>query len=303
MNTFLLAEDVPAQHESWDIDADIELKLRPEAVLLTREVVSDGALEFRIRSTYQLSEKSSLAQDMVFFAHSPEVRFETIMEWHDDQRILKTAFDTSVFTDFARQEVQFGYLKRPTTRNTSVEKAKFEVLNHKYTDISEHNYGIALLNDCKYGISLNGGQMRLTLHTGGNRPDHSGDKGTHYCEYSFLPHNCGFDAGSVVKPAYELNYKPVVVSGCAAIDSLARTADDSVIIETIKPCEDAERAFILRLYESVGSFTHTELTLGVKPKEAHITNMLEEIQEELEAESTIALTFKPFEIKTIKIAY
>ena len=75
-------------------------------------------------------------------------------DWQDDHRFLKTAFDTSIFTDYARFEVQFGNVKRPTARNTTVEQAKFEVLNHKYTDLSESRYGAALLNDCKYGISV-----------------------------------------------------------------------------------------------------------------------------------------------------
>ena len=71
----------------------------------------------------------------MFSANSPLVRFETLMDWQDDHRFLKTAFDTDIFNDFVRQEIQFGYLKRPTTRNNSVDQAKFEVLNHKYTDL------------------------------------------------------------------------------------------------------------------------------------------------------------------------
>ena len=83
-----------------------------------------------------------------------EVRFETLMNWQEEHRFLKTVFDTTIFTDVARQEVQFGYIKRPTTRNDSFEKAKFEVSNHKYTSLSETRYGAAVLNDCKYGISV-----------------------------------------------------------------------------------------------------------------------------------------------------
>lgn len=77
--------------------------------------------------------------------------------WQDDHRLLKTAFPTSILSDFARQEIQFGHVKRPTTRNTSIEKAKFEVCNHRFTDLSELRYGAALLNDCKYGISVKDG--------------------------------------------------------------------------------------------------------------------------------------------------
>jgi alpha-mannosidase len=226
-----------------------------------------------------------------------------MMHWYDDHRLLKTAFDTSIFSDFVRQEIQFGYLKRPTTRNTSVEQAKFEVLNHKYTDLSEPKFGVSILNDCKYAISVYGGQLRLTLHKGGNRPDWDGDHGEHYCEYSFLPHEGGFSAETVVAPAYALNYKPLVFAGKADFASLAKTADANIVIEAVKPCEDAENAYILRLYETEGGYTHTTLTLGHAPKSAALCNMLEEVQEELPAAKELALTFRPFEIKTVKISY
>ncbi|WP_040952824.1 alpha-mannosidase [Gorillibacterium massiliense] len=303
LNTFLMAEDVPHLWDNWDIDADIELKLAPAATLLSRSVVGNGAVEFRIRSEYRLSAKSSLKQDMVFFADSPEVRFETVMNWQDDHRLLKTAFGTTIHTDFVRQEVQFGYLRRPTTRNTNEEKAMFEVLNHKYSDLSENRYGVALLNDCKYGISVLDGEMRLTLHKGGTRPDYRGDKGVHACTYSFYPHDEGFGANSVIKPAYELNCPPLIVAGEADIQALARVEAENVIIETVKPCEDAERAFILRLYEAEGTYTRTKLSLDSRMQSAAITNMLEEPQEELGGSSEAELVFRPFEIKTVRIAY
>ena len=84
-----------------------------------------------------LCSSSSILVIFTLFADSAEVRFDTVMDWQDNHRFLKTAFDTSVRQEFARFDVQFGNVKRPTTRNNSVEKAKFEVLNHKYTDLSE----------------------------------------------------------------------------------------------------------------------------------------------------------------------
>jgi alpha-mannosidase len=240
---------------------------------------------------------------MVFFADSPEVRFETLMDWNNDHRFLKTAFDTSVFADFVRQEIQFGHMKRPTTRNDSGEQAKFEVLNHKFTDLSEPNFGVAILNDCKYAISAHDGQLRLSLHKGGNRPDHAGDKGLHYCEYSFLPHAGGFAADNVIRPAYELNYKPVVVRGRKALCSLASMDMDNLVIETVKPCEDADRAFILRIYEAEGARTMGSLKLGFAPKAIYETNMLEEVLSDLGASSETELTFRPFEIKTLRVEY
>ena len=146
-NTFLLAEDVPAQWDNWDIDADTEEKFHPAGTLLSRETVSVGPVECRIRSVWQLTERTRITQDMIFDARSPLITFDTCMDWQEDHRFLKAAFDTTLLADGVRNEIQFGSLRRSNHRSTTFEKARFEVCNHKYSDLSENNYGIALLND------------------------------------------------------------------------------------------------------------------------------------------------------------
>lgn len=299
-NTFLMAEDLPAHWDNWDVDADIECKFNDNSVLLSREVVSVGAAAVIIRSKYSISKKSSITQDMIFFADSAEVRFDTIMDWQDDHRFLKTAFDTSVQNSFARFEIQYGNVMRPTTRNDSVEKAKFEVVNHKFTDLSETRFGVAMLNDSKYGITVEGGKMRLSLHKGGNRPDYVGDKGVHKTVYSFLPHNSGFTTEDVIRPAYELNMPVVQGKGDFEAVALVLPEKANVIVESIKPCEDNEKAFIARLYETEGTYTNSAIKFFDGAKKVEVTNMLEEVQSVAEGNE---FTFRPFEIKTLKITY
>lgn len=303
LNTFLVGEEVSRSWDNWDVDADFECRLKDQAELLSREVVSDGEVEFRIRSSYRISSKSTLQQDMIFYADSKEVRFETAIDWQDEHRFLKTAFDTSVFTETARQEVQFGYISRPTTRNNSEEKAKFEVSNHKYTDLSETRYGAALLNDCKYGISVEGSGMHLSLHKGGNRPDDRGDKGMHQCAYAFLPHQGYFSSERVIQPAYEFNYRPVILAGKAERPQLLALDTDHVIVETVKPAEAKEKAFVLRLYETEGTAARTRLRIdGIVTKIVQ-TDMLEEETQLIAEGGEAELVFRPFEIKTLKIYY
>ena len=299
-NTFLMAEDLPSYWDNWDVDADLECKFNDTSALLSREVVSVGAAAVIIRSKYSISKKSSITQDMIFFADSAEVRFDTVMDWQDDHRFLKTAFDTSVQNSFARFEIQYGNVMRPTTRNDAVEKAKFEVVNHKFTDLSETRFGVAMLNDSKYGITVEGGKMRLSLHKGGNRPDYIGDKGVHKTVYSFLPHNSGFTTEDVIRPAYELNIP--VVQGKGEFDAVALVVPGAanVIVESIKPCEDNEKAFIARLYETEGSYTNCAIKFFDGAKKVENTNMLEEVQSVAEGNE---FSFKPFEIKTLKISY
>lgn len=301
LGTLLLAEDVPSAWDNWDIDADLFTKFAPVTDLLSRELVANGCVELRIRSKYKLTEKSTVTQDMVFYADSPLVRFETQMDWHDNHRFLKTAFDTSIHSTAAKHEIQFGYVERPTTRNDAVEKAKFEVCCHKYTDLSETRYGVAIFNDSKYGITAEDSKLRLSLHKGGNRPDYTGDHGRHFCSYGFLPHKGGFSASAVVKPAYLFNYHPVVSGGNAEMNALLSLNADNIIAETVKPCEDAANAFILRLYECEGAFGDAILTVPG----AHAltpTNLLEEDCGETVAADSLSLTFRPFEIKTVRVS-
>ena len=300
LNTFIMAEDLPNSWDNWDIDADLELKFRDTSKLLERKIISQGEAAVIIRSEYSISPKSSIRQDMIIFADRSEIRFDTLMNWNDDHRFLKTAFDTTVQSDFARFEIQYGNVLRPTTRNNSVEKAKFEVVNHKYTDLSETRFGVSILNDGKYAISAEGGNLRLSLHKGGTRPDFTGDHGLHKTVYSFMPHSGGFSAGSVIQPAYELNVPCVTGSADYKLTPLVLPACDNIIVESIKPCEDSEKAFIARLYEAEGTYTSCPVSIFDGAKKVEITNMLEEVK--CEADSSV-FTFKPFEIKTLKISY
>lgn len=303
LNTLLIGEDVPLAWDNWDIDADLEAKLRDEATLLEREVISVGSVELRIRSTYRLSAKSTLTQDMIFYSGQALINFDSKLDWQDDHRFLKAAFDTDIHTDKAIQEIQFGYLSRPTSRNTSIEKAMFEVTNHKYTDLSETRYGISLLNDCKYGITVKDGSMSLSLHKGGNMPDFNGDKGIHYLSYGLLPHVGGFAAAEVIQPAYMFNIPLVCESGAMQRTSFLNISEDNLIVEAVKPLEDEERGYLLRVYEAEGTRTKAKIKLSHEVKSVYLTNMLEEEQEALDGGCEFAVTFAPFEIKSIKVTY
>ena len=298
-NTFLMAEDMPAAWDNWDVDADLEEKMRPVKGLVSCEVVANGVLELRLRMVHKLTGISTVYQDVIFSSVSPMVVFDTVIDWQEAHRFLKTAFDTSLVADGVINEIQFGNIRRSNHRSTDVEKARFEICNHKYTDLTERNNGFALLNDCKYGLSANEGSLRLSLHKGGILPDELGDKGMHEMKYAILPHMGGFAAETVIQPAYAFNNPPMLTTGEAAA-SLVSISTPDVIIETVKPCEDKQNAYILRLYEATGGYTKAALTFGHDVKGLKLTNMLEDEKEVLD---NAELTFRPFEIKTIKVEY
>ena len=273
-------------------------------MLKERKLVSIGEVQVRIRSTYQLGANTTLAQDMVFYADSALIRFDTLCDWQDDHRFLRTSFDTTIHTDCSREEIQFGYLRRPNNRNTTVEKAKFEVSNQKYTDLSETRYGVALFNDCKYGVGVLENRIQLSLHKGGCSPDVAGDKGKHAFSYGFYPHMGGFSAETVIRPSYEFNVPAAQAAGVISMESLVKVSESNVIIEAVKPLEDATKGYLIRAYEAEGASCKAEFAFAKAPKEAALTNLLEEVQEELPVEGkVVSLNFRPFEIKSIRVMW
>jgi alpha-mannosidase len=306
LNALFMGEDVPLSWDNWDIDQDIKLKLALQTDLVSREVAADGPLQFRIRSEYRIGSRSALKQDIVFYADDARVDFETVIDWKDRYQLLKAGFDVQVLSGQSRHEVQFGHVERPTHRNTVYDQAMFEVCNHKWTDLSENRFGVAMLNDCKYGVSVEESDIRLTLHKGGCHPDPRGDEGIHEVTYSFLPHQGGFQAETVIRPAYELNMpvKPTEGADREENSSLLLVDASNIIVEAVKPAEEDD-AFVVRLYEAERSATAAKVTFGRKPKKAAVTNLLEEELEELKVseEGEIRLSFRAFEIKTLKVYY
>lgn len=302
LNTFLFGEDVPESWDNWDVDGDLDLKLKPTLKLTKREIAADGPLQFRVRQTYAFGRGSRLIQDVVFHASSAKIDFETLIEWREKHRFLAVIFPLAVRVPSARHEIQFGHLERPTHGNTSEDRARFEVCQHKWTDLSENRFGVALLNDGKYGVSVRGGVLRLSLHKGGTHPDPRGDEGDHVCTYSLLPHEGSFAAVNVVRPAYELNIPVTMTPGALRDGATLFTCDaENVVIETIKPAEDGV-GYIIRLYECERNACDVRLRFAHAPARVAETTMLEESAAPLEVcGKEVAFHLRAFEIKTLRV--
>ncbi len=302
LNTFWLGEDIPVGWENWDIDRDQRLKMKPEMRLQSREIVADGPLQLRLRSRYSIGQGSVLTQDMVFHATTPRIDFETVAEWKEKRKLLKAGFELDILAETARHEIQFGHLERPTHTNLPQDWARFEVCAHKWTDLSEGGFGVALLNDCKYGVSVEGSEMRLSLLKSGLRPDTRGDEGRHYFTYALLPHAGGFSVEAVVRPAYELNITPFSIAagaGTRVMSPLVTVDAPHVIVESVKWAEQGG-GFVLRLYDAGKIGGKVRLALGVPVESVCETNLLEENGQPLDvAGGTVTFTMRPFEIKTL----
>jgi alpha-mannosidase len=199
-------------------------------------------------------------------------------------------------------EIQFGYMKRPTHRSRLYDADRFEVCNQRYTALADEGRGAALLNDCKYGISMHDNDLRLTLLRGATCPEMVADQGEHTFTYSFTAWEGSFLDAPVVHEAYSLNVPPQVITGQVADFSAFELDSFNVFIDTVKPARDQSGDLILRLYEAKRADTDCVLAINVPARSVHLCDMLENAQEELPMEQgCVKLHFGTFEVKTLRI--
>ncbi|MBO5762256.1 MAG: alpha-mannosidase [Lentisphaeria bacterium] len=149
-NLFGLYFDHPNRYEAWDIDVFYRdtPPVHPENVQVSTVESSDVESVLTISGTIG---SSPFTQRVSLRPDSMRLDFETRVDFRECRKQLRVSFGAAIRTSEASYEIQYGFVRRPLHENTSWEKAKFEVPSHRYFDLSEYNYGVALLNDCKYG--------------------------------------------------------------------------------------------------------------------------------------------------------
>ena len=110
-----------------------------------------------------------------------------------------------------------------------------------------------------------------------------------------------FQNADVVRQGYELNVKPVVVSGKTWRFSAVNIDQENIILDTMKPAEDGSDDIVLRFYEAKKGAVKAKITLNIPVKRVALCDMLEnELEEMTVNDGCISLDFKAFEVKTIR---
>ena len=199
--------------------------------------------------------------------------------------------------------MQFGYVMRPTHRSREYEKDRFEVCNRRYSALCDASHGAAVLDDCKYGISMNQNALELTLLRAAAAPEMRADNQVHHFTYAFTAWEGDFAGCDVVKQGYELNEKPRLVPGCVPTFSMASVKSGTVVLDTIKPALDRSGDLILRLYESKKAAGKAQILLNVDAKKAWLCDMLENKEQEIVIkDGMLELEFGAFQIQTIRLS-
>ncbi|MCB1692648.1 MAG: alpha-mannosidase [Pseudomonadales bacterium] len=305
-NVFKLYEDQPLAYEAWDIDAFYLEKAPTHPALVESILVTEGPLITTLRQTWQ-GEGFSIIQHISVRAHSRIIEFETEVDWQPDQKMLRVDFPVNIRADHANYEIQFGHISRPTHMNTSWDMARFEVVAHKWADLSQSNYGVALLNDCKYGHRIHGNTISLNLLRSPRSPDPEADRHKHSFRYALYPHPGNLVEAGVVQRAWEFNVPALVTSTRprqgvqAASDSFVSCDAENVIVDTVKKAEDGND-IIVRLYEAWGIDAPVTLSLNRRVAEVAEVDLMEENPVPIKLSGDrIRLQVSPFEIRTLRV--
>ncbi|MDX2052892.1 MAG: glycoside hydrolase family 38 C-terminal domain-containing protein [Polyangiaceae bacterium] len=302
-NELALYEDRPHAFDAWEVDEYYEqqkvdvAKVVPGSISRITGPVRQG-LEARLTVG-----QSTLKQRVWLGEHSRRVDFVTEVDWAENHKMLRVSFPTTLRANEANFEIQYGFVPRPTHRNTAWDHARFEVVGHRYADLSEGDWGVALLNDCKYGYKVHGGVLDLNLLRAPTDPDPIADRGQHRFTYSLLPHVGQLAESVVFQEAAVLNQGLLSFAGVRwnATALPVTLQGEGVELSVAKKAENDE-CYVVRVVETRGY--RAQAVLQAADPQARIvpTNLIE--WEDVESEASVgkkALVLGPFEIQTFKV--
>ncbi|TCD63848.1 Glycoside hydrolase, 38 vacuolar alpha mannosidase [Steccherinum ochraceum] len=326
----VIFEDRPNYWDAWDVEIH-HLETAHPLEFSNLEITAEGPLRASLKAetTYGKSKISvtiSLDAIAATLKHGSRslFNFDATVDWQEKHKFLKFELPLDIHSGVATYETPFGHVQRSTHKNTTWDMAKFEVCGHKFADLSEFGYGVAILSESKYGFSCRGNVLRISLLRAATAPDADQDMGKHEFSWAVMPHQGHFLESDV--PAAAFLYNSPLHVRFASDESLAApfmsasppftiSGDHNVILETIKRGEDDDfkkntnPTVVLRLYEAFGG--HARVKLRVSPDfhvvKATITNLLEDELEVLGVKTdnddlqSVKLDFRGFEVKTVKL--
>ncbi len=297
--------DRPHAWEAWDVEIyaqDQGWQLEPDSV----EVLEIGPLRATLQVTYRFN-KSEIVQRISMLAGQRTLTFETDADWHERHILLRTHFPLNIRAMTATYEVQFGTVERPTHNNTPWDMAQHEVPAQQWADMSEGDYGVSLLNDCKYGYSTQQNNLTMSLLRSTTHPDPEADQGQHTFTYALYTHLGDWRTGGTISQARRLNHPlrtqeiPGGGTWLPVEFGLVKSHTPGVIIDTIKKAEDDD-TLIIRVYEAHGGRKTASLIFATPVKSAEEVNLLEEYTGAMDVMvDTLRFNLTPYQIRSFRV--
>jgi alpha-mannosidase len=298
--------DKPRNWEAWDVDEGYEQEGEEISSVESVEVTESGPLRASVRVVRRW-RGSTIVQTYRLLSGSRRLDVESYVDWRERRILLRTLFPLAVRSHETTSETMFGALRRPTHHNTPWDATRFEVSAHRFCDLSEPGYGVALLNDGKYGHSAKGNVVGISLLRSPLYPDPFADEGEHRFTYSLFPHIGDWTAAGVTREAFALNAPLFPVR--AQEDALSRgfslveAEGLELALGSLKLAEHGD-SVILRLYEPHGARGECTLRFGRPVERVERVNLLEEAEGPVEVyKGAVRLRVQPFEVVTLRVEW
>ncbi|MBQ4099466.1 MAG: alpha-mannosidase [Clostridia bacterium] len=306
LNQMVAYQDTPFQYHNWEMTPyhnQNSWVLNDDAKF--EEVLDGDRAGFKITKKYG----SSIIEQTVYLYNDgiDRIDFVTDIVWKEKDQLLKAIFPVEILSSSARYDIQFGHVERAIHSNTSWDSARFESAGQKWVDKSENDYGVAILNDGKYGFGAFDEDISMTLVKSGGFPFDDASQIIPTFTYSILPHkHCGVNGG-IVEKSYVLN-RPFVATkirnnGSGLLpseNSFISVKTKGVILETVKQAESGD-GVIVRMYEAYKESKTASVLVG-ENKGVYLCDLSENTLEKLQVVGgEVTFKIKPFEIVTLKI--
>jgi alpha-mannosidase len=302
--------DTPKQYDAWNIDADFSKVFTNLDMVESVQLMQHDALRAVIRVTRHW-QASTFVQDITVYNDLPRVDIVTDIDWHERHKLLKAGFPLAASSPEATFEIPYGSIERPTTRNNSVEDAKFEVPALRWADLGDEKNGFSLINESKYGYDAIGNLLRLSLLRSPTWPDPNADQGRQRFSYSLYPHGGTWKQALTVRQGYDFNYRLTAMQVSAhsgklpASFSFLKAEPDNVVVTAMKKTEDGD-GLLVRFYEWAGKQGNVTLTLPAGIVSATLANLMEKPEGSalpVSGGRQVTVPVTPFEIQTVIVHY
>ncbi|MDR3723119.1 MAG: glycoside hydrolase family 38 C-terminal domain-containing protein [Terracidiphilus sp.] len=258
------------------------------------KLVESGPLRARLR-VHSVYGKSSLTTDWSLYAGSRKLEAQVELDWHEHMKILKLSFPVDADNPKATYEIPYGAVVRATKGDEEPGQRWIDVAG----DRGKQAYGLSVINDAKYGYSVNGSDMRVSITRGAVYANHMPEKldpgkdyqwqdqGVQTFRMILVPHTGLWQDADVVHTAEELMAPPLAVyqgihrGTRPQSDSFVAVSAPNIVISAIKKAED-DNGLIVRMYEAAGR--QTSANLDLRFAKLHWKG-----------------EFRPFEIKTLRV--
>ncbi len=251
----------------------------------TKEVGAFGDASFRVlesgpvRATVRVRTSygaSLMTTDWILYAGARSVESRVSLDWHEHRKILKFSYPVDVQNPVPTYEIAYGFKTRTANGNEDPGQRWLDVSG----DRSGKTYGLTVLNDAKYGYSVQDNDLRVSIVRGAVYAQHQPrkiepngeyiwqDQGIQTFRMVLAPHAGAWQDAGIVHMAEELTAPvPIIYQGIhrgtrAMSASFLSVDVPNVVVSDVKQAEDGTD-LIIRCYETAGRATKASLDLGL----------------------------------------